>query len=297
MNAIDVVTMVGVAGVLGVQLGAPLWLAWREIHAPAAPKQSAEHTKGAKPNTKDTPALPALAPLRCPSCKAPVPLLAKQFACPHCAATVVPPDDYVGALAARSKSDTLLARAERMWRRSRIVCARPTTFLMTILSIAWTVVVIMSSYKAFDYGVPGPILGLPILMAVVQCLLGFFLISVIGDGRKELPPVPARAELRVPALEGTCTGCSGPFVFDKDRLASTCRYCGAENFRAALAHKAHVHEARGETTASASMMEQIKAHDARRHEMLSFFAFIGIAEVFYAVLLPIGWLVSLLDFL
>lgn len=319
MNATDIVTMVGITGVLGVQLIGPLWLAWREFQADTAPKElsaikplakteakattkatakaKANAKQHAKAGAKEDARVPTLAPLSCPSCKAPVPLLAKRFPCPHCAANVEPPADYINALASRSKSDASLARAERMWRRSRIVCARPMTFLFTLLLLAWTVAVIVSSYKAFDYGVPGPALALPILIAVVQCFLGFFLISVIGDGRKDLPPLPARGELRVPAALATCAGCAGPFEFEKNRLASTCRYCGAENFRAALAQKVRVHEAKGEGDANVSMMEQIKTHEARRHEMIGFFVIIGSAEVFYAVLLPLGWLAALLDFL
>lgn len=292
MNTVDVVKMAGTVAVLGAQMGVPLWFAWREFNTPTAPKVARKVTR----TNNDVANLPTLAPLRCPSCKAPVPLLAKQFPCPHCAAPVVPPADYVNALVSRSKSDALLKRAERMWRRSRIVCARPTTFLMTLFTLAWTGLVIASSVQAFHYGLPELLVALPCIIAVVQCFLGFFLISVIGDGRKSLPRLPTRAELRVPAAQGTCTGCGGPFMFEKDRLASTCRYCGAENFRAALAQKARVHEANSEFIANLSMVAQIKEHDARRHETLGFFVIIGVAEVFYGALLPIGWVMSALGF-
>lgn len=290
MNTIDVVKVLGITSVLGVQMVAPLWIAWREMRAPKVdPTASKARKSTPEEQQKSAAALPTLAPLRCPSCKAPVPLLARRYPCPHCAAEVAPPPDYVQALAARMKSDALVARSERMWRRSRIVCARPTTWAMGVLLVAWTVLVIWVSFAAFDYGVPGPVLALPIIVAVVQCFLGFFLISVIGDSRKSLPPLPARAAMRVPAVEAACVGCGGLCTFDKDRLASTCRYCGAENFRAALAHSASAHEAAGERVMNASLLQQIKEHDARRHEVLGFFVIIGVAELFYGALLPIGW--------
>ena len=290
----EIVRVVATAGVLGVQLVLPLAIGAYEIFGttpvpttPARSQKLADRLKRKRAAAEVK--APALEPLRCPKCTAPVPLLARSFACPHCSAPIEPPADYVKALDLRVARDAMLGRAERVWRRSRFTSARPTTALMRVAVLAWAAAVIAACVSAIqlEWTGAGFFVFLAVLLTFVQVLVFFALVSVFADGRTELPPVPRGEELRCDAAEGVCAGCAGPFMFAKDRFGATCAYCGAENFRAALAQQTKSIVERGEDAARGSLMEQIRAWDMRRTETLGVFGILAIAEVFYAVVVGI----------
>lgn len=312
---VELAKTIAAVAVIAVQLAGPVYVAYRELwsgrpFAPDPPRTARDDARaatkgkrrrklGAAKRDDDAPEkalAPALAPLRCTQCQAPVPLLARAFPCPHCRAPVEPRGEYVRALAAKLRADDMLARAERMWRRSRIVCSRPVTWSMGLSLLAWTAGIIAACVHLREVGAPGFALVLPGLVVVAQLFFGFGYISGVGDGRKELPPVPPRTAFAIDAAQAACAGCHAPLVFGAGRLASTCGYCLAESYRAALAQRAEGHEAREAITAESALMDQIKAHQAHRFETFGALALVGVAVLFYGAIAVVGAVGSALGF-
>jgi len=222
----------------------------------------------------------ALAPLHCPACGGPVPLESDSFPCVHCGATVRPPDDYVTMLALRQSAVDELRRAERRWRWSRWSSSRPFTIALRVSFLAWFVLICFVE-MVVDY--PRPVLFLGLIVALLESVLGWATASVYADEGATLPPLPDRHFLDVPAEVSTCAGCGGPIRFREGALAAICPYCGADDYREHLASAARADASGKEAAAQKSLLAAVRQLDSRRKDIVGYFAFIGFAEVFYAV--------------
>ena len=102
---------------------------------------------------------------------------------------------------------------------------------------------------------------------------------------------PERAALRLPAGNGDCPECGAPVHFDEERLATTCGYCGADAYRAALAGAARADAQASEQRSRKSLREAVADVRSRRVELAGLVALMAFAELFYAVffLLGSGW--------
>jgi uncharacterized Zn finger protein (UPF0148 family) len=243
--------------------------------------------KDAAPNAAHA---PAVAPLHCPSCGAPVPLEAAAFACPFCHAAINPPEDYQRLLALRARSKQELARAERLWRFSRVLTSRPVVWLFRVGVIVWALLVLFAS-AALSQDWPGMVILFAIVMVTLEVIVGLAFAGAVNDMRKMLPRLPAHAAMHIGAGNGTCPECGAPVRFDDGRLATTCGYCGADAYRAALAEAARADAQDEERRSRKSLREAVTDVRARREDFVVFFGFLAFAELFYAAvfLLMAGW--------
>ena len=237
--------------------------------ADAATKADAVDAKG-KP----------LEPLHCPSCGGPVPLEGDSFPCAHCGATVRPPDDYVAMLSLRHAAIAELRRAERRWRWSRWSSSRPFTIGLRASFLAWFVLVCFLELVV-DW--PHGVLLLGLIVALLECGVGWALGSVYADARATLPALPDGTFVKLPAEVATCASCGGPIRFGEGELAVICAYCGGDDYRERLAKTARTDAGGKEAAAQKSLLAAVRELDSRRKEVITYFAFIGFAELFYAV--------------
>ena len=234
---------------------------------------------GTKADTVDAKGKP-LEPLHCPSCGAPVPLEGDSFPCAHCGATVRPPDDYVAMLALRRAAIAELRRAERRWRWSRWSSSRPFTIGLRVSFLAWFVLICFVELVV-DW--PHAVLFLGFIVALLEAVVGWALGSVYADERATLPALPDGRFVKLPAEVATCASCGGPIRFAEGELAIICPYCGGDDYREHLAKAARADAGGKKAAAQKSLLAAVRDLDSRRKEVIAYFAFIGFAEVFYAV--------------
>lgn len=267
--------------IVGAQLVVPVALGLPALRSMSAVR---EHRRRGTPRAGQaadaTSGTSALAPLTCPACHAPVPLLAAEFACPYCAARVAPPDDYVRTLAGRAQAQRELARAERRWRWSRWSSARVTTVTLRVLLIAWSLLVLAACAVMSDSW-PGLVLLLAVILMIVLGLVGMALISVLAAARRELPPLPARDFAHCPAEDAACHGCAAPVRFAEDAWSVLCGYCGSDEYRAGAVAAARADAGAHLSAARSSLLEAVRALDMRRSEVLAVLSLMVIAEAFF----------------
>jgi predicted RNA-binding Zn-ribbon protein involved in translation (DUF1610 family) len=220
----------------------------------------------------------ALAPLMCPSCGAAVSLESASFPCPHCQAQITPPDEYVRLFELRERAVLQLKRAERKWRLSRFTSSPLMTIPLRLAFFAWFFA-IAAAGLTLDW--PTPLLALAALLAGLQAFIGWFFVSVFSDAAKTLPPLPSTKFLKAPSSSGACMGCGAPIQFAADSFATICMYCGADNYREALAKDAQRDAGAKASAATKSLRDAIADLDGRRSELISFIGVMVIAELLY----------------
>jgi uncharacterized Zn finger protein (UPF0148 family) len=222
-----------------------------------------------------------LVPLACPGCGAPVALAGDSFPCPHCRTTVRPPDEYVRTLRLRDEVRRELHAAERRWRWSRWTSSWLATWAIRLAFIGWLGVVLFAAMELDEW--PGLVKFLAIILAIVEVLIGLGLASAYGAAKKTLPAVPSAQFRAAPSGAETCTGCGAPIAFVSGALATLCNYCGADNYREALAESARTEAQSQRTEAKKSLLEAMRELDSRRKDVLAMVGFMAMAEVFYGV--------------
>ena len=270
--------------VLGAQLVVPLALgipAWR------AKTVNWRSAKKSDDETAAPAAAPKIEPLHCPACGASVPLLDTAFDCPFCKAAIRPPEEYVRTFELRRKTIDELHRAERLWRASRITTAWPVVWLFRLLVLGWSGLVVVAAFGMADIW-PRPALWLAGLLACVQILVGLALASGFRESRKDLPPLPDARFFHAPADNGTCPDCGAPVRFADDRMAATCGYCGADAYRAGIAFAARADAQAHKQQTRTSLREAVHDVRARRSELVGYFGFMAVAELFYGALLLVA---------
>ncbi|MEO7110609.1 MAG: zinc ribbon domain-containing protein [Polyangiaceae bacterium] len=227
----------------------------------------------------------ALAPLMCPGCGAPVPLESASFPCPHCHAQITPPDAYVHTLELRKHAVIRLKRAERKWRWSRWTSSPLVTIPMRLFFVSWFVVIV---WAAFVVDWPGLVLLLAAILAGFELAGGWFYASYYASARKTLPALPAVKFLKAPTAAGACAGCGAPIQFPADTFATICMYCGADNYREALAQAAQADAGSQVRAAKKSLRDAVKDLDDRRGELIAFVGLMVVAELFYGAFFIVG---------
>jgi hypothetical protein len=132
---------------------------------------------------------------------------------------------------------------------------------------------------------PGLVKFLAIILAIVEVLIGLGLASAYGAAKKTLPAVPSVQFRAAPSGAATCTGCGAPIAFVSGTLATLCNYCGADNYREALAESARTEAQSQRTEAKKSLLEAMRELDSRRNDVLAMVGFMAMAEAFYGVVL------------
>jgi hypothetical protein len=226
-----------------------------------------------------------LAPLMCPSCGAAVALESASFPCPHCHAQITPPDEYVRTFELRKRAVIQLKRAERKWRWSRWTSSPLVTIPMRLFFVSWFVAIIGAALVV-DW--PGPVLILALILAGLELAGGWFYASYYASARKTLPALPAVKFLNAPTAGGACAGCGAPLQFPADTFATICMYCGADNYREALAQAAQADASSQVRAAKKSLRDAIKDLDDRRGELIAFVGLMVVAELFYGVFFIFG---------
>jgi hypothetical protein len=279
---------------LPVAVGAPILRSKKLADEMSADKRQArkarrrDRERGGGPSTLDA---KKLAPLKCAACGAPVPLQGQVFPCPHCGAEVKPPAEYVAALNDREATAAELVKAERMWRWSRWTSSPLLLWPLRFAMIAWLGLVLFGA-AVLGEDWPKMVLFLAIILAIV--FVGLAWISGMAGERKQLPPLPKNEVFDGPAADGVCTSCGAPVRFPEKRIAMLCLYCTAEAYRASVA-KAEERKAKTDHAAAGqSLLDAMIARRDRRDDLLLFFAFMGIAEIFYGVVFTF---VALADFI
>lgn len=269
--------------ILPLAAGAPILLSKKLADEMSADKRRARRERrsdrkhGAKP-----PNAKKLAPLKCASCGSPVPLEGEVFPCRHCHAEVTPPAEYVAALRDRAATADQLVKAERMWRWSRWTSSPLLLWPLRIAVIAWLALVIVSvAWLREDW--PKMVLFLAVILAMLLVLVGLAWISGMARERNTLPALPTNDVFAAPAADGTCTTCGASVHFHEGRVAMLCLYCATEAYRVEAAN-AEAQKAKSDhAAASQSLLDAMVARRDRRNELLLLVAFMGIAEIFYAV--------------
>lgn len=190
--------------------------------------------------------LPRLAPLACGSCGGTMPLRPDALSCPFCGARATPPADYLRTLELRKQTAATLRRAVRGWRITRVVVSWPSRFAVRLLGVFFAVLSFFSYFTmglvSMDGGVNG-MLGrvmLPLLLMPVLWWLGSLLLArTMARIRARIPIRVGRPSTLAKAEDGACGVCGGPVRFEAEEFATSCGYCGGENYRVAFARRAH----------------------------------------------------------
>ena len=286
--------VVGVQLAVPLILGVPILLRGAPDDVPAQTPQSKRRGFLARRKSRGAPTVrddgPRLAALVCAQCKAPVPLVSSQFPCPFCAAPVAPPPEYVAALRDRERAAKELLRAERLWRWSRVTSSPWLLWPVRLIDVAWSLLVGLccAAVSGVFWFFPWPVLAAAGIVAFFQVFIGLFYIQVFADMRKTLPPPPKRTDLVCGAETAACRGCTAPMQFAANQLAAVCNYCGADNYRAALARAQREGAAADKDAASRSLLDAARDVRSRRNETVLFIGFLCIAELFYAVVFTLG---------
>ncbi len=297
------------SAVVGVQLVLPLVLGGPEVYKlfsddPVKTAKKAQAAGEKKKKLKDSSSASAtasasasastrglaLAPLRCSGCGAAVPLLAESFPCPFCKHAIQPPADYVATLQLRRRAAEELQRAEKFWRRARLMCSKPVAFVLYLLVPTWGLSVLVGSaiLGENDSDWPKMLLFLAFILAVVMQFVGLAYAATLKETRDALPSYPPLSEFNGPDQAGACQHCQAPIAFEANSFSATCMYCGGENFRQALASAAHADAAKKEEVAHYSLASSVNALLDARKERTSVLGLLAIAELFYAVIFGLG---------
>ncbi|MBS0656841.1 MAG: ankyrin repeat domain-containing protein [Verrucomicrobia bacterium] len=191
---------------------------------------------GRQPSGADQ--LPTLEPIKCGPCGGSVPLRLHGMRCPSCGTPATAPAEWKKTITLREKTAELLARAERLWERARLVSAAPVRLSLTLLALVLLVLVGIGLFSRlgdslFAVRLSTAFVGASAFLgglSLVAALLGYAF--YLGEVQSILPvPVAAPAETTTTAQ---CTTCAGGIEHRGRALSTLCGYCGTENYRAAL---------------------------------------------------------------
>ena len=184
-------------------------------------------------------ALPRLAPLKCTSCGAPVPITPRELKCPNCGTEVTVPEDYVETLTMRARAERGLRKAVRAWRRARLTASTPviTAAIVggpAIFVLSWMGAVGLVGNDALSTAEIASTLMTGTTFGLASFCAGFYLLG----SRDRLPVVPKVGANVGAAEQSSCSLCSAPIEFAPGQFVTPCGYCGGEMYRVALARRA-----------------------------------------------------------
>lgn len=188
--------------------------------------------------------LPRLAPLTCGSCGGTMPLRPDALSCPFCGARATPPADYLRTLELRKQTAATLRRAVRGWRITRVVVSWPSRFAVRLLGVVFAGLALFSPFIYWD--TRGMLGGLVrrmtpplLLMSVLWFVGGLLLANAMAKIRGRIPVQVRRRSTLAKAEDAACGVCGGPVRFEAEEFATSCGYCGGDNYRVAFTRHAH----------------------------------------------------------
>lgn len=280
--------MIGARLVLYAQLASPIMLAaWYFLTGRASPSvpEAAERRRKSSEHARE------LVPIKCGECRAPVPLLAREFPCPYCGAEVRPPAEYVNVIELRRESEADLLQAEGAWRRASRISEPRTLLVLRVGMVAWVALVVAcAALMLGDW--PAAWVLLPMFLGAAQLSAGFSWTKSLAEIRALFPSLPAEGSEPVRTETAICRECGAPIAFASDHLLCGCIYCGADNYRADRTRQTEVEAAVKRRQARTSLLDALRRADERRTATSRAIASIAVMEVFVGAVLGLHALTS-----
>lgn len=259
--------------------------------------KTSEVVKDQKPRLEagtDTPAtddhLPKLDPINCNSCGAGLPLVAGTMVCSRCGSQTAAPADYFDVAQKRGDINGKIRSAAAYIKKARWLTSGWVRYGMLFL-VLWLVAALVGIVMLFSKGDLDPyrsFLSSKLIFGagsfsncfwIVSLLLGF---AVWGPRLKKVLPV-IELPARIGQIENAqCLQCGGAIQYAADDLATVCRYCGVETYRAKLAWKMRNLTNQVDKKASFSLIE------AKRSVEDAVWGLTGTPRVFAFLLILVG---------
>lgn len=251
--------------------GAVIGFVVYELIASVRESDEEKLTKESRKAGKDPPIkedlLPKLDPINCENCGAGLALTDAEMICTHCGARTTAPSDYFDIAQKRSDINDKIRSAATYVKRASLLSSNWVRYF-TLLFALWVIVAMVAVVFSFGKGDLEPylsilssklIFGFGIFSScfwVVSLFLGFM---VWGPRLRAILPV-----IEVPARFGEaeeehCPQCGGAIRYAPEDLATVCRYCGVETYRAKLAWKLRDLTNQADTMANFSLIEAQKS--------------------------------------
>ncbi|WP_050030527.1 ankyrin repeat domain-containing protein [Verrucomicrobium sp. BvORR034] len=222
--------------------------------------------------------LPNLQPLKCNACGGSASLRPGKATCSHCHEPVPVPEDYVETLKLRERTFKLLKKAERMWKRVRLLSIAPIRWVLW-LAAGWFVwrmskglfphFVRDALYDLMTFkGTMAWALGVLAMSAIAIALAGYAI--YLASVRAALPDLPVQKAANGKEEDVPCPNCGGDVNLQPSDLVGVCGYCGSETYRTALAREARS-TATGEKHAAASSLHEamVRVYEMRENAALA----------------------------
>jgi hypothetical protein len=166
------------------------------------------------------------------------------------------------------------------------------TISLIPLAIAW----LFATTLGAAVGAPpegSPAIGYGFVIGAFGMWAIFALRMAAIDAFHRLPTLPDGVDARVGRAETVdCGACGAPTRFGQRDFASMCGYCGAENYRVALARRAHAGAAKANREAKVSVYAAMLEVRARFRGMLET---MEIAALLAGFVVALAFIVRFLD--
>jgi Zn finger protein HypA/HybF involved in hydrogenase expression len=236
--------------------------------------------------------LPNLQPLKCAACGGNASLRPGVAKCSHCHQPVPVPEDYTETLKLRSQSFKLMAKAERLWKRIRLVSMPPVQVALWLAAVVFVWFMWQGLFPDFVLGALYNImtfwgtmvwaLGVLSMAAIAIAIIGYAL--YLAAVRSRLPAPPAAAKAVGGEEDVDCSNCGGMVEIGAGHIVGICGYCGSETYRVALARRARKAAAEEKDAATGSLYAAMfRIYEMRENAALAVplaIVFIGIVLVF-----------------
>jgi Zn finger protein HypA/HybF involved in hydrogenase expression len=222
--------------------------------------------------------LPKLQPLKCASCGGSASLRPGVAKCSHCHQPVPVPEDYTETLKLRSQSFKLMAKAERLWKRIRLVSMPPVQIVLWIAALVFVWFMWQGLFPLFVrealynlmtfFGTLVWAWDVLALVAIAIAIAGYAIYLAVV--RSELPAAPAAAKAVGGEEDMECANCGGMVEIGAGHVVGICGYCGSETYRVALARKARAAAAEQKDVAATSLYTaMVRIYEMRENAALA----------------------------
>jgi len=227
--------------------------------------------------------LPHLAPLKCDSCGAGVPLKVDSEECPSCHSHFQIPKDYVKTIKLRTEATEKLKEAISAWRRARIYTSFPVRITFWFIALFYLSATLFGFYGLITFsgsgwkilgGIFGTLNGISL-----ACAIGAYAVF-IGGNNKRLPVIGKKIGN---GEKTNCHLCGGAIEYHAGDLVTACGYCGCETYRVALTRKASLIATKEKEDVEVSIYDSMCEISKRREEMLEY-AGVSVIVVYYVTI-------------
>lgn len=242
-------------------------------------------------------ALPTLLPLKCAACGGSASLQPGVAKCSHCRQPVPVPEDYTETLKLRAQSFKLMAKAERLWKRIRLVSLPPVqlalwgaavVFVWLMWQGLFPLFVREALYNLMTFsGTMVWALGVLSMVAIAIALAGYAIYLAVV--RSELPTPPVAVKGMEKDEDIGCANCGGMVEIGAGHIVGICGYCGSETYRVALARKARAAAAEEKDDAALSLYTaMVRIYEMRENAALAVPIAIVVLGIVLVVLLRVA---------